>query len=95
MAEANPDPRKIQEELGRVDEYQAPPREHEPSDEPAPPSGADSAVDVSRLEAQEGKHQGMSETKPHADPDPRTTVSSKDEIADPADPRAVPPGERM
>ncbi len=94
MTEPNPDPRKIQAELERVEEYQAPPRTHE-GREPASPSGADGQVEVSLLEAQAGTHEGTSETKPHAAPDPRTTVSSKDELADPANPRATPPGERM
>ena len=95
MTEASPDPQTIQAELERVEEYQAPPREHHPDDEAVSPSEADGPVELSLLEAQEGGHEGMSETKPHAAPDPRTTVSSKDELADPADPRATPPGERM
>ena len=81
MTAPSPDPRTIQAELEHVEEYQAPRREHEQGDQPAPRSGADSPVDVSLLEAQEGQREGMSETKPHAAPDPHTTVSSRDELA--------------
>jgi hypothetical protein len=97
MTEASRDPHKIQAELEAVEEYQAPPREHEqrPENEQSP-SGAGDSVDLSLLEAQQGRHKaGMSETKPHAAPDPKSTVSTKDELADPAHPRATPPGERM
>ena len=96
MTEPNPDPRKIQAELEEVEEYQAPPREREQGIEPtSPATGSDSPIDVSLLEAQGGGHEGMSETKRHAAPDPHTTVSSKDELANPSNARATPPGERM
>jgi hypothetical protein len=97
MTDASRDTNKIQSELEAVEEYQAPLREHEQDTESAPPpSGADDPIDVSLLEAQQGRRQpGMSETKPYAAPDPKSTVSTQDELADPADPRATPPGERM
>ena len=97
MTEASRDPHKIQAELEGIEEYQAPPREREQdvANEESP-SGADDPVDVSLLEAQRGESaSSMSETKPRAAPDPTSTVSSKDELSDPANPRATPPGERM
>ena len=97
MNESSRDPHQIQKELEGVEEYQAPPREHEQdgaSEEQ--PSGAGDPVDVSLLEAQQERHEPeMSETKPHPAAGPETTISGKDEQSDPTDPRATPPGERM
>ena len=97
MTAANRDPHKVQSELEGAEEYQAPPREHEQDvDRHQPPSGADDPVDLTLLEAQQGRNQpAMSETRPRPTPAPEDTVSSKDELADPANPRATPPGERM
>ena len=67
MTERSGDPHQIQAELEEVEEYQAPPREHEQEaggDQPS--SGADEHVDLSLLEAQQGRHKPeMSETKTH------------------------------
>jgi hypothetical protein len=97
MTETSRDPNQIHSELEGTEEYQAPPREHEQDTENAPPPAAEgNRDDVSLLEAQQGRRKStMSETKPHAAPEPETTVSTRDELADPADPRATPPGERM
>lgn len=97
MTEASRDPHQIHAELEGVEEYQAPPRDHEQDGEGGEPSsGAGDPVDVSLLEAQQERHEpGMPETKPHPATAPESTVSGKDELADPADPRATPPGERM
>jgi hypothetical protein len=46
------------------------------------------------LLAGSGMDQGAVDGQRHGS-DPHTTISSKDELADPADPMAVPPGERM
>jgi hypothetical protein len=94
---ASRDPHKIQAELEGIEEYQAPPREHEQDMEnERSPAGADDPIDVSLLEAQQGgSMSSISESKPRAAPDPKSTVSSKDELSDPANPRATPPGERM
>jgi len=96
MTEASREPRKVLSELEGVEDYQAPPREHEQDVEHGQsPSPAD-PVDLSRLEAQQGPDEPvMSETKPHGATDPESTVSGKDERSDPANPRATPPGERM
>jgi len=97
MTEASGDPHRIQKELEGAEEYQSPPRENEQDVECAQPSsGAGDPVDLSLLEAQQGQHKPeMSETKPHSAMPPGGTISGKDELADPADPRATPPGERM
>lgn len=97
MTEASRDPHKIQSELEGAEEYQAPPREHEQDvDSEQPPSGTGDPVDLTLLEAQQGRHRPrMSETRRLAAPAPESTISGKDELADPADPRATPPGERM
>ncbi len=96
MTAASRDPHKVQSELEASDEYQAPPREHEQDvDHGQPPSGAGDPVDLTLLEAQQRQSKpAMSETRPR-NPAPEDTVSSKDELADPANPRATPPGERM
>lgn len=97
MTAASRDPHRIQSELEGAEEYQAPPREHEQDVESEPvPSGAGDPVDLSLLDAQKGKQQpGMLETKDRPVAAPKLTVSGKDELADPIDPRATPPGERM
>ena len=97
MTGASGDPHQIQNELEGAEEYQGPPREHEQEVESdQPPSGAGEPVDLSLLEAQQGQHKPeMSETKPHSATPPGGTISGKDELADPDDPRATPPGERM
>ena len=97
MPAASRDPHQIHEKLEAAEEYQAPPREHEQVVASGhTPSGAGDPVDVPLLEAQEGRQKPrMSETKPQAHPAPESTVSGKDELADPTDPRATPPGERM
>lgn len=97
MTEASRDPHQIHKELEGAEEYQSPPRENEQDVESGQPSsGAGDPVDVSLLEAQQGRHKPeMSETKPHPATPLGGTVSGKDELADPADPRATPPGERM
>jgi hypothetical protein len=97
MTAASRDPHKVQSELEGAEEYQAPPREHEQViDARQPPSGADDPVDLSLLEAQRRHHEpAMSETRTRSTPAPEDTVSGKDELADPANPRATPPGERM
>ena len=97
MTAAGRDPHEVQSELEAYEEYQAPPREHEQVvDSAQSPSGADDPVDLTLLEAQEGRPQrAMSETRPRPNPAPEDTVSSKDELADPDNPRATPPGERM
>jgi hypothetical protein len=91
------DPHRINSELETVEEYQLPPREHEQeTDSEQPQTGAGEQIDLSLLEAQAGRSEPeMSETKPRTTQDSETTVSSKDELADPADPRKPPPGERM
>jgi hypothetical protein len=90
-------PQRINTVLEGTEEYQAPPREHEQETKNEQPStGAGEQVDVSLLEAQQERHDPeMSETKPAAAEDWKSTVSGKDELADPDDPRATPPGERM
>ena len=96
MTGANRDPRKVQAKMDGIEEYQAPPREHEQaSDHGQPPPAAGDPVDLSRLAAQPPDKPDMSETKPHAAKDPKSSVSGKDEQSDPANPRAIPPGERM
>lgn len=97
MEETSGDPHQIQKELADLEEYQAPPREHEQQvEDKQPPSGENDPVDLSLLEAQQARHKPeMSETKPPTADDPESTVSGKDELADPANPRATPPGERM
>ena len=97
MTAASRDPHKIQSELEGVEEYQAPPRDHEQNAEAGHMSaGADDPVDVELLVAQQGTRKPkMSATKDSAVPTPESTVSGKDELADPVNPRAVPPGERM
>ena len=56
MTERSGDPHQIQSELEDVDEYQAPPREHEQGAGGAQPSSsADEHVDLSLLEAQQGR----------------------------------------
>ena len=97
MTAASRDPHKVQAELEASEEYQAPPREQEQDVESRqPPSGADDHVDLTLLEAQQGRSQpAMSDTRPRPTPAPEETVSTKDELADPANPRATPPGERM
>ena len=97
MTATSRDPHKVQSELEASEEYQAPPREHEQDvDSGQPPSGAGDPVDLTLLEAQQGQSKpAMSETRPRPTPAPEDTVSSKDELADPANPRATPPGERM
>jgi len=97
MTAASGDPHQVQSELEGAEEYQAPPREHEQEVESdQPPSGAGDPVDLSLLQAQQGRHApGMSETKPHSATPPGGTISGKDELADPENPRATPPGERM
>jgi len=97
MTAPSRDPHQIQAELEGVEEYQAPPRDHEQDTEnDQPRSGAGDPVDLSLLEAQQGRSKPeMSETRPHPTPAPEDTISSKDELADPANPRATPPGERM
>jgi hypothetical protein len=90
------DPDQIHTELEGAEEYQAPPREHEQDvDGEQPPSGAGDPVRVSLLEAQQHNTPKMSETRDRPAVPPESTVSGKDELADPADPRATPPGERM
>jgi len=79
-----------------VDEYQRPPRDHEqPIDGGHSPSGAGDPVDALLIGAQPSPKSEMSETKPQAATDPESTVSGKDELSDPTDPRATPPGETM
>ena len=97
MTAASRDPHKIQSELESAEEYQAPPREHEQDvDAGHLSAGADDPVDLSLLESQRGRdEQAMSETRRRANPAPEDTVSGKDELADPANPRATPSGERM
>jgi hypothetical protein len=98
MATANRDSHQIHADLEEVEGYQRPPREHEQrADGGQPSSGADDPVDLSLLEAQqERRHKPeMSETKPEAAAAPKSTVSGKDELSDPANTRATPPGERM
>jgi hypothetical protein len=97
MTAASRDPHKVQSALENAEEYQAPPRAHEQDvDGEQPPSGADDPVDLTLLEAQQGRAKPqMSETRHRPTPAPEDTVSSKDELADPANPRATPPGERM
>ena len=99
MTPTSRDPHKVQSELEASEEYQAPPREQEQDvDTGQPPSGAGDPVDLTLLEAQQGQSKpAMSETRPRPTPAPapEDTVSSKDELADPANPRATPPGERM
>jgi hypothetical protein len=90
-----PDLRRIDRELEGVEAYQSPPREHEQraaADRIS--TGAGNQVDVSVLEAQQGRRAPeMSDTQRR--PEPKSTVSGKDELANPDDPRATPPGERM
>lgn len=97
MTERRGDPHQIQAELEEVEEYQAPPREHE--QEPGadqPSTGADEHVDLSLLEAQQGRQRPeMSETKRTPSITPGIDISGKDELKDPANPEAPPPGERM
>jgi hypothetical protein len=90
-----PDLHRIDRELEGVEEYQSPPREHEQGAEAEQtPTGAGDQVDVSVLEAQQGRRAPeMSDTQRCAEPN--STVSGKDELANPDDPRATPPGERM
>ena len=97
MTAASRDPHRVQSELEASEEYQAPPREKEQdADGGQPPPGAGDPVDLTLLEAQEGSSQpAMSETRPRPTPAPEDTVSTRDELADPANPRATPPGERM
>ena len=97
MTAASRDPHQIQAELEGVEEYQAPPRDHEQETETdQPPSGGGDPVDLSLLEAQQGRSKpAMSATRPRPAPAPEDTISSKDELADPSNPRATPPGERM
>ena len=97
MTAASRDPHRVQSEFERAVEYQAPPREHEQDAESGEPSsGADDPVDLSLLEVHQGRRKPeMSATRPRPAPAPEDTVSGKDELADPADPRATPPGERM
>ena len=97
MNESSRDPHQIHKELEGVEEYQAPPREHEQDvASEKPPSGAGDPVDVSLVEAQQKRHEPeMSGTKPHPATDPESTISGKDEQSDPSNPRATPPGERM
>jgi hypothetical protein len=96
MTTGSGDPHRIHEELEAAEEYQAPPREHERDVETELSSGAGDPVDLPLLEAQQGRgEREMSETKPHPATPPGGTVSGKDELADPDNPRATPPGERM
>lgn len=97
MTAASRDPHQVQSEFEASEEYQAPPREQEQDVESGqPPSGADDPVDLTLREAQQGNNQpAMSDTRPRPTPAPEETVSTKDELADPANPRATPPGERM
>jgi len=97
MTAASGDPHKVQSQLEASEQYQAPPREHEQDfDGKQPPSGSDDPVDLNLLAAQQGRSQAaMSETRPLPTPAPEETVSNKDELADPANPRATPPGERI
>lgn len=97
MPAASRDPHQIHAELEAAEEYQAPPRDHEHVVASGhTPSGAGDPIDVPLLEAQQGQHEPqMSETKPQSHPAPGSTVSGKDELADAANPRATPPGERM
>ena len=98
MTAESQDPHKIQSELEGTEDYQAPPREHEQNvgqDQQAPPAD-DSLVDLTLLESQQGRSEpDMSETKKTPSATPGFTVSGKDELADPDNPTALPPGERM
>jgi hypothetical protein len=91
------DPHQIPAGRESVEEYQRPAREHEQAEGRPAALGPGDPVDLSLLEAhQERRHKPeMSETKPRATTDPKSTVSGKDELSDPANPRATPPGERM
>ena len=96
MTAASRDPHRIQSELEDAEEYQAPPRQHEQDIESEqPPSGADDLVDLTLLESQGRSEPDMSETKKTPSKTPGFTVSGKDELADPENPGAPPPGERM
>jgi hypothetical protein len=98
MTAASQDPHKIQSELEGAEEYQAPPREHEQNvEQDQQPSRADDPViDLTLLESQQGRSEpDMSETKKTPSATPGFTVSGKDELADPDNPGAPPPGERM
>jgi hypothetical protein len=97
MAELDRDPEQVESDMEATEQYQAPPREHDQEvGSEQPPSGAGDPVRVSLLEAQQpGNKPGMSETKDGPATSPVGTVSGKDELADPAHPRATPPGERM
>jgi len=89
------DPHQIHAEPD-VDEYQRPPRENEQRiDGSRSPSGAGDRVDALLIEAQPRPESEMSGTKPQTATDPQSTVSGKDELSAPADPRATPPGETM
>ena len=99
MTERSGDPHQVQAELERVEEYQAPPREHEQEQEPEadqPSPGAEEHVDLSLLEAQQGRHKPkMSKTKRTPSITAGIDISGKDELSDPSNPHAPPPGERM
>jgi hypothetical protein len=97
MSERRGDPHEIEAELEALEEYQAPPREHEAKAEADQPSAAEEGhVDLSLLEAQQGRHKPeMSETKRTPSITPGIDISGKDELGDPARPDQPPPGERM
>jgi hypothetical protein len=91
-----PDLHQIDRELEGVEEYQSPPREHEQGTEADQIStGAGEHVDVSVLEAQQRRRDPEMSDPQRLPAEPKSTVSGKDELADPASPRATPPGERM
>src|SRR3954453_1930440 len=97
MTERSADPHQIQSELEAVDDYQAPPRDHEQGTRRAQPSAAqEKNVDLTLLESQQERQKPeMSDTKRTPSSPPGIDISGKDEVGDPADPGAPPPGERM
>ena len=97
MTEPSGDPHQIEAELEAVEEYQAPPRHHEQETGPEQPlEEQDDHVDLTLLEAQQGRQEPqMSDTKRTPGSTPGIDISGKDELGDPANPDAPPPGERM
>jgi hypothetical protein len=97
MTEPSGDPHQIETELEAADEYQAPPRHHEQETGPDQPSAVQGEhIDLTLLEAQQGRQEPeMSDTKRTPGSTPGIDISGKDELGDPANPDAPPPGERM
>ena len=90
------DPHALEEQLEKVEEYQAPPRPDDAeSDAEAIPPDDGARVDINLLESQQGPGAQASASVANGPGERAYTVSTQDEESDPKNPRAVPPGETM